>query len=191
VKDFISVPVRLYQRADTTVLFIVLAHLKDKIPEETNYVKVTEDSPVLAVKPYEGLLVCTSPKDTLPKALALRETITSENGAVLYPTLIGTEEYPTAQAASLVLVIEPLVLLTITFKYGKALYLVPVAVKVTQYQEVAVADAVPKAAQTLTSPYLALNLAGAVTKVVPTIVKSVLLLNLASALAGIIHNPAV
>jgi len=71
------------------------------------------------------------------------------------------------------------------------LYLVPVAVKVTQYKDVAVADAVPIAAQTLTSPYLATNLAGAVTKVVPTIVKSEALLNLSPALAGIIHNPAV
>lgn len=63
--------------------------------------------------------------------------------------------------------------------------------KVTQYQDKAVVEAVPKAAQTLTSPYLADNSAGAVTKVVPTIAKAISLLNLASVPVGIIHNPAV
>lgn len=63
--------------------------------------------------------------------------------------------------------------------------------KVTQYQDKAVVEAVPKAAQTLTSPYLADNLAGAVTKVVPTIANSISLLNLALVPVGIIHNPAV
>jgi len=35
----------------------------------------------------------------------LRETITSENGAILYPTLIGTDENPKEQEASFTLVI--------------------------------------------------------------------------------------
>jgi hypothetical protein len=130
-------------------------------------------------------------KEALTKALALRETITSENGAVLYPTLIGIEEYPKVQAASFALVIVPLVLLTITFKYGKAVYLVEAAVNVTQYQDKAVVELVPIEAQTLTSPYLADNLAGAVTKVVPSIANEISLLNLAPVPVGIIHNPAV
>jgi hypothetical protein len=45
----------------------------------------------------------------LPKALALRETIISENGAVEYPTLIGIEEYPKVQEASATLETTPLV----------------------------------------------------------------------------------
>jgi hypothetical protein len=44
-------------------------------------------------------------REALTKALALRETIISENGAAVYPTLIGTEEYPKVQAASFTLVI--------------------------------------------------------------------------------------
>jgi len=43
-------------------------------------------------------------REALTKALALRETITSEKGAAVYPTLIGTEEYPLVQEASAVLV---------------------------------------------------------------------------------------
>jgi len=62
----------------------------------------------LAVKPYEGLLLARSAlREALPKALALRETITSEYGAppaAVYPTKIGTEEYPKVQAASFTLV---------------------------------------------------------------------------------------
>jgi len=46
------------------------------------------------------------------KSLALRETTTSENGAAVYPTLIGTEEYPKVQSASAVLVTSPFVLPT-------------------------------------------------------------------------------
>jgi len=42
--------------------------------------------------------------EALVKALALRETITSVNGATVYPTLIGTEEYPLVQSAEFVLV---------------------------------------------------------------------------------------
>lgn len=42
--------------------------------------------------------------EALSNALALRETIISENGAVVYPTLIGTEEYPKTQSASFTLV---------------------------------------------------------------------------------------
>lgn len=51
--------------------------------------------------------------------------------------------------------------------------------KVTQYQDVAVAELVPIAAQVETSPYLAAIVAGAVTKVVPAIVNVISLLNLA------------
>jgi hypothetical protein len=82
---------------------------------------------------------------------------------------------------------------TITFKYGKAVYLVEAPVKVTQYQDSAVEEAVPKAAQTYTSPYLADILAGEVTKAVPSIANEISLLNLAPALpvSGIIHNPEV
>jgi hypothetical protein len=133
-------------------------------------------------------------REALTKALALRETIISENGAVEYPTLIGIEEYPKVQAASAELVIEPLVLPTITFKYGKGVYLaaVDVAVKVTQYQDKAVVEAVPIEAQVLTSPYLATMLAGEVSNIVPSIANEISLLNLAPAApTGVIHNPAV
>lgn len=96
----------LYQRLDTTVAFIVASHLKDKIPVGTNQVKVTVVAPVLAVKPYEGLLVTRSVVIVaLSLSIQLRETITSENGASVYPTLIGTEENPKEQAASFTLVI--------------------------------------------------------------------------------------
>jgi hypothetical protein len=78
-----------------------------------------------------------------------------------------------------------------TFKYGKAVYLVEAAVKVTQYQDVAVVEAVPKSAQVMASPYLAVMAAGAVTKVVPSIAKEISLLNLALVPVGIIHNPEV
>jgi hypothetical protein len=56
-----------------------------------------------------------------------------------------------------------------------------------------VVEAVPKSAQTLTSPYLADNVAGAVTKVVPSMANEISLLNLAPVLPvfGIIHNPEV
>jgi len=153
-------------------------------------------APVLAVKPYEGLLdVRSALREVLPKALALRETIISENGAVLYPILIGIEEYPKVQAASAELVTLPLVLPTITFKYGKGVYFVAgegVAVKVTQYQDKAVVEAVPIAAQVDTSPYLATKVAGEVTNIVPSIANEISLLNLAPAApTGIIHNPAV
>jgi hypothetical protein len=43
-------------------------------------------------------------REALTNALALRETIISENGAAVYPTLIGTEEYPKTQSASFTLV---------------------------------------------------------------------------------------
>jgi len=56
---------------------------------------------VLGVNPYEGLLVTLSAvRLAYTKALALRVTVISENGATLYPTLIGTEEYPKVQEAS-------------------------------------------------------------------------------------------
>lgn len=82
---------------------------------------------------------------------------------------------------------------TITFKYGKGVYLaaVDVAVKVTQYQDKAVVEAVPISAQVLASPYLATRLAGEVTNVVPTIANEISLLNLAPVPEGIIHNPEV
>jgi hypothetical protein len=149
----------------------------------------------LAVKPHEGLLeVRSALREALTKSLALRETIISENGAVLYPTLIGIEEYPKVQAASAEFDTVPLVLPTITFKYGKGVYLeaVDVAVNVTQYQDKAVVEAVPIEAQVETSPYLATKLAGEVTKVVPSIANEISLLNLVPAApVGIIHNPAV
>jgi len=83
------------------------------------------------------------------------------------------------------------VLPTITFKYGKGVYLaaVDVAVKVTQYQDKAVVEAVPISAQVLGSPYLATKLAGEVTNVVPSIANEISLLNLAPVPEGIIHNP--
>lgn len=56
---------------------------------------------------------------------------------------------------------------------------VDVAVKVTQYQDKAVVEAVPIAAQTSTSPYLADRAAGEVTNVVPSIANEISLLNLA------------
>jgi len=85
------------------------------------------------------------------------------------------------------------VLPTITFKYGRGVYFlaVEVAVKVTQYQDKAVVEAVPTSAQVLRSPYLATNEAGAVTKVVPSIANEISLLNLASVPTGIIHKPVV
>lgn len=43
------------------------------------------------------------------KALALRVTVISENGATLYETLIGTEEYPKVQEASETTETTPLV----------------------------------------------------------------------------------
>jgi len=43
-------------------------------------------------------------REALTNALALRETIISENGAAVYPILIGTEEYPKIQSASFTLV---------------------------------------------------------------------------------------
>lgn len=82
---------------------------------------------------------------------------------------------------------------TITFKYGKGVYLaaVDVAVKVTQYQDKAVVEAVPIDAQVLGSPYLAAKEVGEVTNVVPSIANEISLLNLASVPSGIIHSPAV
>jgi hypothetical protein len=69
---------------------------------------------------------------------------------------------------------------------------VDVAVKVTQYQDKAVVEAVPIEAQVFTSPYLATMLAGEVTNIVPSIANEISLLNLAPAApTGIIHNPAV
>lgn len=91
----------LYQSEDTKVEFIVSAHLKDKIPEGTNQVKVTEVAPVLAVNPNERLLELrvADPLATT-KAIVLRETIMSEYGAISpYETLIGTEENPKEHSA--------------------------------------------------------------------------------------------
>jgi len=50
------------------------------------------------------LVVLSAVTEAKSKSLALRETTTSENGAAVYPTLIGTEEYPKVQSASAVLV---------------------------------------------------------------------------------------
>lgn len=76
--------------------------------------------------------------------------------------------------------------------YGRVVYLVvAVEVKVTQYQFIAVVEAVPILAQVLASPYLATIVAGLVTKVVPAIVKVISLLNLTPVPAGMIHNPLV
>jgi len=136
------------------------------------------------------LVVLSALRLAYTKALALRVTVISENGATLYSTLIGTEEYPKVQEASATLETTPLVFLTYTFKYGKGVYLaaVDVAVKVTQYQDKAVVAAVPRAAQVLRSPYLAVRVAGAVTNVVPSIANEISLLNIAPVPAGIIHN---
>jgi len=65
---------------------------------------------------------------------------------------------------------------------------VDVAVKVTQYQDKAVAEAVPIEAQTPSSPYLAAKVAGEVTNVVPSIANEISLLNLAAVPTGKIHN---
>jgi hypothetical protein len=54
---------------------------------------------------------------------------------------------------------------------------VDVAVKVTQYQDKAVVEAVPISAQTERSPYLAAKVAGEVTNVVPSIANEISLLN--------------
>ena len=69
--------------------------------------------------------------------------------------------------------------------------MVETAVKVTQYHDKAVVEAVPIEAQVDKSPYLAVKVAGAVTKVVPSIAKEISLLNLSPVLEGIIHNPSV
>jgi len=58
------------------------------------------------------LVVLSAVTEAKSKSLALRETTTSENGAAVYPTLIGTEEYPKVQSASAVLVTSPFVLPT-------------------------------------------------------------------------------
>jgi len=54
---------------------------------------------------------------------------------------------------------------------------VDVAVKVTQYQDKAVVEAVPISAQVERSPYLAAKVAGEVTNVVPSIANEISLLN--------------
>jgi len=100
------------------------------------------------------LLPATSPNVVSTKSIAVRETTISENGATVYPTRIGIEEYPKVHAASAELVTKPFSLPTITFKYGKGVYFeaVDVAVKVTQYPDKAVVEAVPTEAQVSTSP---------------------------------------
>lgn len=63
-----------------------------------------------------------------------------------------------------------------------------VLVKVTQYQDVAVVELVPIAAQAETSPYLATRVAGEVTKVVPSIANEISLLNLALVPEGMMQK---
>jgi len=58
------------------------------------------------------LEVRLSLSEVLAKALVLRETTISENGAVSYPIKIGTEEYPKVQSAVAALLTVPLVLPT-------------------------------------------------------------------------------
>jgi len=99
---------------------------------------------------------------------------------------------PIEQSTEAVVATDPLAFPTITFMYGRVVYLVvAVEVKVTQYQFILVAEAVPILAQVLTSPYLATKVAGLVTNMVPAIVKVISLLNLAPVPLGMIHNPLV